>query len=75
MNMSYCRFENTLRDLNDCLIHISDDDLSNEENRSRKRLIETAMDIIIEALDSNQINESEVASYLGFEFDYGKEDE
>lgn len=40
-NMSYVRFENTLADLRDCKDHFQDDeeDLSNSENRARKRLI------------------------------------
>ncbi len=38
-NMGYCRFQNTLQDLRDCEEHLSDD-LSPEEERARKRLIE-----------------------------------
>lgn len=38
-NMSYCRFENTLSDLLDCGEHIWDDNLSEEEERARKRMI------------------------------------
>lgn len=37
-NMSYCRFENTYRDLMDCYGHI-EDELSETEERYRKRLI------------------------------------
>lgn len=40
-NMSYCRFENTLRDLMDCYHHIEDENLSKSETRARKGLIET----------------------------------
>jgi hypothetical protein len=39
-NMSYCRFENTYHDLNDCYRNIDDTDLSETEARFRKRLIE-----------------------------------
>lgn len=39
-NMSYCRFHNTFEDLRDCYDHIDDDDLSDEENKARKRLVE-----------------------------------
>lgn len=35
-NMSYCRFQNTLSDLLDCLDHIIDDELSEDEERARK---------------------------------------
>ena len=37
-NMSYCRFQNTLRDLRDCYENM-DEELSDEENRARKQLI------------------------------------
>lgn len=40
MNMSYCRFQNTLADLRDCREHMEDtDDLSDDERKARKRLI------------------------------------
>lgn len=35
-NMSYCRFENTLKDLRDCYEHL-DDSLSNESKRKARR--------------------------------------
>ena len=38
-NMAYCRFENTLSDLRDCEEHMDDNDLSEDEERARKRLI------------------------------------
>jgi hypothetical protein len=38
-NMSYCRFENTLGDLEDCFDHISDENLSSTEERCREALI------------------------------------
>ena len=38
-NMSYVRFENTLRDLYDCYEHLFDD-LGTEEEKARRRLIE-----------------------------------
>jgi hypothetical protein len=31
-NMSYCRFQNTLGDLLDCLDHLRDDDLGKDES-------------------------------------------
>lgn len=39
-NMSYCRFENTVRDLEDCAEHMFDDLFSDEEVMARTRLIE-----------------------------------
>lgn len=39
-NMSYCRFENTAKDLEDCSEHINDDlSDSDYERRARKRLV------------------------------------
>ncbi len=40
MNMSYCRFQNTLEDLRDCQENLDDRDLSPEEKRARKQLID-----------------------------------
>ena len=44
-NMSYCRFANTLRDLRDCNEHLWDNDLSEDEEKARKRLIELCREI------------------------------
>ena len=44
-NMSYCRFENTYHDLQDCYSNMDDDDLSDSEKGFRKRLIELCEDI------------------------------
>ena len=38
-NMSYCRFENTLRDLKDCDDHLHAKNLSETEEKARKELI------------------------------------
>lgn len=54
-NMSYCRFENTLNDLEDCAEHILDDDLSEREKKNRKMLIDICRDIV-EAADSQDDN-------------------
>lgn len=37
-NMGYCRFQNTLSDLRDCLEHW-DDELSEAESKARARLL------------------------------------
>lgn len=47
-NMSYVRFENTLRDLEDCYEHINDR-VSERERRERKRLVELCQVIAEEA--------------------------
>jgi hypothetical protein len=44
-NMSYCRFHNTLQDLRDCNEHLFDDDLSEEEEKERERLIRLCREI------------------------------
>lgn len=44
-NMSYCRFQNTLRDLRDCYEHIDDDNLSETESKARNKLIILCTDI------------------------------
>jgi hypothetical protein len=48
-NMSYCRFENTARDLQDCADHwddVSDEDLSSDhERRGKKHLKETILEM------------------------------
>lgn len=45
-NMSYCRFENTFRDLQDCRDHMDETaDLSPEEKKARSWLIDLCMEI------------------------------
>lgn len=44
-NMSYCRFENTLRDLQDCYDHMDDGDLSESEERCKGQLIDLSQQI------------------------------
>ncbi len=45
-NMSYCRFENTLRDLKDCEDAMQDDDdMSESEERARVQLINLCIQI------------------------------
>jgi len=38
-NMSYCRFQNTLSDMEDCREHAADEDLSPEESKARRQLV------------------------------------
>ena len=49
-NMSYCRFENTYRDLNDCYRNIDNTDLSKTEIAARRKLIELCQ-LIAEVAD------------------------
>lgn len=44
-NMSYCRFQNTAQDLQDCRNNFSDD-LEWEEFRARERIVQLAKDIV-----------------------------
>ena len=45
-NMSYCRFENTLRDLQDCYANMDNDDLSKSEFYMRRRMVELCINIV-----------------------------
>lgn len=44
-NMSYCRFANTCRDLEDCFDHFDDTDLSKNEKHYRRRILELCKSI------------------------------
>ena len=44
-NMGYCRFQNTLLDLQDCHFHINDTDLSDEEIAARDELFDLCAEI------------------------------
>lgn len=44
-NMGYCRFQNTVIDLQDCYDHIDDEGLSEEEQRAKDRLIHICQNI------------------------------
>ena len=52
-NMSYCRFRNTLEDLQDCYDNMDDSDMSDEEKRARKRLIELCCEIAENCADED----------------------
>lgn len=45
-NMSYCRWGNTLSDLEDCVESWDDGVASKEEARARKRLVELAEEVL-----------------------------
>lgn len=38
-NMSYCRFQNTLRDLQDCLDYLDDELDDEDEENARKEML------------------------------------
>ena len=44
-NMSYCRFENTEKDLRDCFDNF-EDEVNEHEERARKRMIKICKDIV-----------------------------
>lgn len=50
-NMSYCRFENTVADLADCLNNLHDEELNEREHKHRKRLVAICKKIVDEAED------------------------
>ncbi len=47
-NMSYCRFQNTVGDLEDCYEHFGEEDISKEEFRARQRMFQICKDIVEE---------------------------
>ena len=63
-NMSYCRWRNTLIDLQDCVDSLevdencndTDKDLSIEERRAKKRLIELAYDLIDRVEEEGEVS-------------------
>lgn len=59
-NMSYCRFQNTLQDLNEAYNYLdrSDEDLGPEEARARNRLVKLCTDIS-EQFDSEHVLDGE----------------
>jgi hypothetical protein len=58
-NMSYCRFENTYRDLNDCYDALSyGDELSESEQDFRERLVDLCRRIAEEFIDENDTESS-----------------
>lgn len=59
-NMGYCRFENTLSDLQDCLEHMQDK-LSGKEARARRELLALCQEIadLVSEDDLDEGEESE----------------
>lgn len=71
--MSYCRFQNTVQDLNDCKQNIFDNELSRDEKKARRRLIEICVEII--ELAGGSIEESNEELIECVENYYGGSDE
>jgi hypothetical protein len=57
-NMSYCRFENTYRDLYDCYNNINNQ-LSDSEHKYREKIVAMCQSIIDEYDESCQVEEDE----------------
>lgn len=62
-NMSYCRFHNTLEDLQDCFENMDDNDLSEAEAEERKRLIELCK-LIAEFYGDEELEEEDYSAEL-----------
>ena len=56
MNMSYCRFQNTLKDLRDCHDNINEEVSSDEEEYARKKLVELCQ-VIVDEFDPPEEDE------------------
>lgn len=69
-NMSYCRFQNTARDLEDCRFALHDtSDLSVNEERARLYLIRLAIQIV-EEIDDYEEEEKEAKERMKEQADY-----
>jgi hypothetical protein len=55
-NMSYCRFENTSRDLQDCYENFTSTRLSEDEKRYRARIVEQCLLILEECCEGVEIS-------------------
>ena len=54
MNMSYCRFENTTNDLQDCIYALENEDFENASNYEKRaiiKLLTKQLDSLIEIRD------------------------
>ena len=59
MNMSYCRFENTVRDMWDCQDHVWDSELSETEKHFRQAFIEICREVASEFPEDLNYEEEE----------------
>ena len=69
-NMSYCRFQNTQQDFADCLEHIKDSGLSDDEKRARVRLVRAAMEMLqelgldVQSMEGDDLAFDDLGAYL-----------
>ncbi len=65
MNMSYCRFQNTLLDLQDCYDNLPDGNLQHAEAAAFAKLVALAKDIAetYEDLDYYQLKDLAIENY------------
>lgn len=57
MNMSYCRFHNTVTDMKDCIDYVWDMDLSEDENKKRIKFIELCREVAEQFEDYDNLKE------------------
>lgn len=67
-NMSYCRFQNTVPDLADCLENLYDE-LPSDEAHARKRLIKMAYEMVEDFLTDGGLLDMEEVDALPVERD------
>ena len=58
-NMGYCRFQNTLGDMQDCVEYFRDKDLSPEEKAARDEMLELCREIVADFGDDNDEDDNE----------------
>ena len=65
-NMSYCRFENTYRDLVDCQKHIDDGDLSDSEKAYAIKMLKVCRQMVKDdtMFDEEADDDEEEEEYL-----------
>jgi polyhydroxyalkanoate synthesis regulator phasin len=65
MNMSYCRFRNTLSDLQDCFDNLPNGDLSNDEANAFVDLVLLAKEIAeqYEEYNENELKDLAIETY------------
>lgn len=63
-NMSYCRFENTNRDVQDCMSAINDNELSDMNEREQRAFVSFIMNCKEIAEDFEDYNENELREFI-----------
>lgn len=67
-NMSYCRFENTLRDLEDCSEHLFEtkEELGEYEWAAKLKLVKLCLEIVSQAYPDLADSEDNPLNYEGY---------